>query len=226
MPLTTINTAGLESAWSLTRRGAGTCVGKPLEGIDIRIIRVTDTPIARWSHELAVPVGTVGEIVAGGAVVSPEYPDLPEETKRAKITCGDRVLHRMGDLGYLDSDGSLWFCGRKSHRVETGRRMIPPVPIENIMNEHPAVFRSAVVGVGPRDSQTAVACLEMETGWVCSPRIKAQLNEMIQGTEYDGIVKNFLVHPGFPVDARHNSKIRRGELALWASSAVPAGTEL
>jgi acyl-CoA synthetase (AMP-forming)/AMP-acid ligase II len=217
MPLTTAAGRALGDTWGQSRRGDGTCVGGPLSGVDLRIIRVTDEPIPIWSDSLRVPDGAVGEIVVGSLVVSPAYPDLPEETLRAKIREDGRVLHRTGDLGRLDARGRLWFCGRKAHRIQTQAGMLAPVPLENIFNQHPGVFRSAVVGVGPRGRQTPVACLELEPGVSFTPRLEAELAGLAEGTCFAGRVTRFLPHAGFPVDPRHNSKIRREELANWAA---------
>ena len=54
----------------------------------------------------------------------------------------------MGDVGYIDTEGRLWFCGRKKHRVvcADGETLFP-VPCEAIFNLHEAVERSALVGV-------------------------------------------------------------------------------
>lgn len=220
MPVTTTHTGELAGTWERSRRGYGTCVGKPIPGVDVWIVRVTDDSIPVWTDDLRVAPGAIGEIVVGGAVVSPAYPQRPDETARAKIRRDGRVLHRMGDLGRLDAEGRLWFCGRKSHRIETCQGMLPTVPIENIFNEHPAVFRTAVVGVGAPGGATPVGCVEMEEGETFSPRLEGELRALAEGTCFEGVVTRFLPHRGFPVDARHNSKIRRDELAVWATQVL------
>ena len=53
----------------------------------------------------------------------------------------------MGDLGYLDAQGRLWFCGRRAHRVKTKAGTLFTIPCEAIINEHPDVARSALVGI-------------------------------------------------------------------------------
>lgn len=220
MPLTSIDTASLACTWEDARNGYGTCVGRPLSGVQLEIIRVSDDPIPSWSPALRLPAGTVGEIVVAGAVVSPAYSHLPEENIRAKIRCDGRVLHRTGDLGRVDSEGRLWFCGRKAHRIETRDGMLPSVPLENIFDEHPGVFRSAVVGIGPPGAQTPVACVELEPGVRFSPRLVAELRARADATPFRDVVGRFLPHRGFPVDARHNSKIHREALAAWAARSL------
>jgi olefin beta-lactone synthetase len=222
MPVTTTDTLALADTWQQTSGGYGTCIGKPLPGIEVRVIRVTDEPIPRWSDELCVPSGVVGELVVGGAVVSPVYPDRADETARAKIRREGDILHRTGDLGRIDADGRVWFCGRKSQRIETRAGMLAPVAIENIFNEHPSVFRTAVVGVGPRGAQEPVACVELERGERFSPALEAELVALADATSFKGTVTRFLPHRGFPVDPRHNSKIKREELAAWAAGKVRA----
>ena len=208
----------LEDTWPQTAAGHGTCVGQLAPGASVRIIRITEEPIAAWHDDLALLQGEIGEIVVGGDQVSPEYKDVPEANLAAKIQHGDRVLHRMGDLGYVDERGRLWFCGRKAHRIETASGMVPPVPLEGIFNEDDAVFRTALVGVGAPGAQVPVLCVEMEPGRVWGPEVEARLRALEKHTPYEGVVRRFLNHPGFPTDARHNSKIRREDLKPWADA--------
>lgn len=208
----------LTDTWPQTARGAGTCVGRLAPGAWVRVIAIHDDPIPTWSDDLARPAGEIGEIVVGGDQVSPEYKDVPEANVAAKIRNGDRVLHRMGDLGYLDPQGRLWFCGRKAHRLETRTGMVPTVPVEGVFNEHEAVFRTALVGVGPRGSEAPVLCVELEPGHRWSPALQQELEALAASTPYAGVVRRYLPHPGFPTDARHNSKIRREDLRPWAES--------
>ncbi|TFG53023.1 MAG: peptide synthase, partial [Gemmatimonadales bacterium] len=220
MPLTTTDSHALAGTWAASGNGYGTCVGKPLPGIELHVIRVADDPIPEWSRDLLVPEGTIGEIVVGGPVVSPSYPHLPEETARAKIQRDGHCLHRTGDLGRVDAEGRVWFCGRKSNRIETHEGMLAPVTIENIFNQHPGVLRSAVVGVGPRGAETPVACVELERGVTFSRRLEAELIALADATPFRGAVTRFLRHRSFPVDPRHNSKIRREALAVWAAGKL------
>lgn len=224
MPLTTADSVALAKTSEQTRSGYGTCVGTPLSGIELRVMRIDDQPIPCWSDDLCVPEGVIGELVVGAAVVSPAYWRRPDETGRAKIARGNQVLHRTGDLGRLDAEGRVWFCGRKSHRIETADGMLASVCMENIFNQHPRVFRTAVVGVGPPAAQVPVACVELERGEILSPRLEAELAALADPTEFKGVILRFLAHPGFPVDARHNSKIRREELAVWAGRRLGIDT--
>ncbi len=225
LPVSLIGTnAILDDTAAHTAQGAGTCVGHPAPGMTIRVIGITEDPIASWSDELTLPTGKIGEVAIDGAVVSPEYKERPDATLAAKIQGDGRVLHRMGDLGYLDPRGRLWFCGRKAHRLETETGMVPAVPVEGIYNEHPKVLRTALVGVGPRGHEVPVLAVELEKGEAWTEDVGHELAIMAVGTRWEGAVTKIVHHKGFPTDARHNSKIRREDLKVWAESMF--GTSL
>lgn len=218
LPVTTIASAEvLAASASAFAVGQGICVGRPFTGVQVSVIRISDGPIAAWDDTLHVPTGSIGEIVVQGDVVSIGYDANPEANRMSRIRKGDAELYRMGDLGRLDDQGRLWFCGRKAHRIEKASGMLAPVPVETVFNQHPAVRRTALVGVGPRGSQQAVLCVEMEKGARFSPSLIQELKHLARGTVFDGEVSHILHHPGFPVDARHNAKILREELAAWAT---------
>ncbi|MBW7906343.1 MAG: AMP-binding protein [Phycisphaerae bacterium] len=210
----------LEETAELSRRGAGTCVGRPLAGLDVRIIAISDAPLPDGSHLRALAAGEVGEIVVRGPVVTAEYHGPPELTRAAKVRDNQgRVWHRMGDVGYLDERGRLWYCGRKSQRVCTADGALFTEPCEAIINQHPAVRRSALVGVGPGEAQPAV-CVELTAGGRRADRraLLAELAALAQRAPATRSICTFFVYPReFPVDVRHNAKIRREELAAWAA---------
>lgn len=206
--------------------GAGTCVGTPAPGIEIRLIRVTDDPIDEWSDDLETELGQPGEVCVRGPVVTLEYAEEPEHTRRAKIRHTDgTVWHRMGDVGRFDSEARLWFLGRKSHRLETESGMRMPVPVENIFNQHPRVARTALVGIGPRGEETPLLCVEAvpgETpkGETMTQGFIMQLRDIGRRVPRSADIEHFLFHESFPVDPRHNAKIHREELKAWAERQV------
>jgi olefin beta-lactone synthetase len=217
LPITSVDSQMLAETWPETRRGGGVCVGTVLRGMRLEVIRITDEPITDWSPDLRVAPGEIGELVVGGPTVSAEYIGLPDANARAKIRAGGEILHRMGDLGRIDQRGRVWFCGRKSDRISTAGRMLFPVTGESIFNEHPHVFRSAIVQAGSTSTQRLVACLEMEKGRTLTTAVAREIAELARGTSWDGVVDHFLQCRVLPVDTRHNSKIRREELVAWAS---------
>ncbi len=207
--------------------GRGTCVGQVAPGIDLRLIDICDEPIEAWDESLEVPQGELGEVVVRGPVVTAHYAEQPEQDALAKIPARDQGhWHRMGDLAYSDSEGRLWFCGRKSHRLQTDAGPRPTVPTENVFNTHPRVLRTALVGVGPAGNQTPVLCVQpyarsMPKGKAMTHGFTTQLKDIGRKHVCSKDVDTFLFHPEFPVDPRHNAKIEREALQQWASEQLP-----
>ncbi len=212
----------LDHTWPQTRLGRGTCVGKPLPGMTIAIMKPMDGPLADWSDAALLPPGEIGEIVAKGPVVTKVYDHNEQETRQAKITDGSAVRHRMGDMGYLDFQGRLWFCGRKAHRVLTAKGVMYTICCEAIFNEHEKVLRSALVGVGKPGEQQPVLIVELREKVVDTGRLFKELQGLAEASELTRRIKTFLVHPAFPVDIRHNAKIFREKLAVWAEKRLRA----
>jgi acyl-CoA synthetase (AMP-forming)/AMP-acid ligase II len=252
LPVATIEAAEvLGETAARTDEGAGVCVGRKFDSIEWRVIRITDEPIAAIDDAEELPVGEVGELVVRGPQASPRYVTRTEfnaqakiRNKRAGASSPPRVTfphggedaparcevvsdfhpwHRMGDVGYLDDDGRFWYCGRKSQRVETAVGTMYTECMEAIFNKHPAVRRSALVGVGPRGAQKPVMILECS-----SPVTDEDVQAMKQATEggspavSDGAI--FDVDWPLPVDVRHNAKINREQLAAWATEQLTGRT--
>ncbi len=223
-----VATIGSDEILGETRRltdcGKGVCVGRPVPGIEAKIIQIRDDPIATWSEDLLASIGEIGEIVVSGPIVTREYFNRPEATRLAKIAdlVRDRFFHRMGDVGYFDDQGRLWFCGRKAHRVILADETLFTIPCEAIFNTHPAVARTALVGVNRRGQMTPVICVEcLEPAWRLSlaqrKRLKGELIERGAAFAHTQNIQTFLFHRSFPVDIRHNAKIFREKLAVWAA---------
>ena len=214
LPVASTHGGELAETFATTRAGDGTCVGRPAEGIELRVIRVVDGPIAAWSDDLLMPAGGIGELVVAGDVVTTAYEARPEATARAKIQDGARVWHRMGDLGRVDPDGRVWFCGRVGHRVETAAGLVHS-GLEAVFAEEPRVARCALVGVSGRP----VLVVEARNG---APRqaLAHDLLALGKARPETAQVKDVLFHPGLPVDVRHNAKIRRELLATWAAEQL------
>ncbi len=207
-----------------TDQGRGVCVGKPVPGIDLEIIDISDEPIANWDASLTVADGEIGEIVVKGPQVTQSYFNRSQSTALGKIA--DSVhggfYHRMGDLGYLDEQGRVWFCGRKAHRVVTAEETLFTIPCEAIFNTHRDVFRTALVGIGDPGQQRPALCVELEKGADTSnlTKVHQELLAIAADHEVARNIKVFLFHPEFPVDIRHNAKIFREKLALWAGEKL------
>ena len=151
----------------------------------------------------------------------------PAATALAKIreTLPDgsaRIVHRMGDLGWFDDTGRLWFCGRKTQRVEAPDGPLYTEQVEPVFNAHPEVKRTALVGLGPRGAQRPVLCVELEAGVPEAARERIEAELLNRGGHYphSARVTRLLFHPRFPVDIRHNAKIGREALSAWAAARL------
>lgn len=206
--------------WPLTLQGKGTCVGRPLPGIEVLVIGAVDEAIAEFNKDIVLPAGQIGEIIVKGAVVTKSYFNNEAENRRAKIKDGQGFWHRIGDVGYFDARGRLWFCGRKAHRVITAQGILYTICCEAIFNRHPLVSRSALVGVGESGRQRPVLIVELHKKARPGAGFLAELRSMALAHEHTAVIGDFLVHPSFPVDIRHNAKIFREKLALWAAEEL------
>jgi len=214
-----------------TATGAGVCVGRPLADNDVRIIAIRDEPIPTWTDDLALPAGEIGEITNLGPTTTDTYfgpDDAPHPANAAaKIHHDDgRVRHRMGDVGYLDAQGRLWYCGRKAHRVRTASGTKFTIPAEGVFNNHEGIRRSALVGVPAGDHDVEVVILQAEPGAAAKGQAAmAGIRALAADHEVTAPIAHFLWHDGLPVDIRHNAKIDRPALAKWAATRVDPGAD-
>jgi acyl-CoA synthetase (AMP-forming)/AMP-acid ligase II len=215
----------LDETASLSAKGAGTCVGRRFPGITWKVIRVADGPLATLAEVEELPTGEIGELIVTGEVVTREYFTRREVNALAKIRDGERVWHRMGDVGYLDGADRFWFCGRAAHRVTATGGTLFTIPCEAIFNGHSDVFRSALVGVGAPGAQRPVLIVEPWPGKfprdrAVRERFVSQLRELGAAHAHTRGIDDFLFHRSMPVDIRHNAKIFREKLAVWAAKQL------
>ena len=142
-------------------------------------------------------------------------------TRLAKMYDADGLVwHRMGDLAYKDADGRLWFCGRKSHRVVTTHGTFFTIPCEGVFNTHDLVSRTALVKVGNKP----VLCVEpvRPLSHTEKLRVENDLRMVAKRFAHTTSIETFLFHKSFPVDIRHNAKIFREKLQVWAAQCLPS----
>jgi acyl-CoA synthetase (AMP-forming)/AMP-acid ligase II len=257
LPVSTIEAAEVLGETSQqTSQGAGVCVGRKFDSIEWRVIRITDEPIATIDQAEELPAGEIGELVVRGPQASPAYVTRTEANAGSKIAdIGSQragwsstpagveddpardsairdpqsaiLFHRMGDVGYLDAEGRFWYCGRKSQRVETAGGTLFTECVEAVLNTHPDVARTALVGLGPRGRQIPVVVVEPTADLVARHgrdwsgaayhRLLDELRELASRHPCTESIDQFLLHAGLPVDVRHNAKINREQLAAWAA---------
>ena len=133
LPVTTISADEIE-----TTSVRGACVGRPVAETEAKIIAITDEPLTSVLAGDPKPQGEIGEIIVRGPAVTKAYDDQPIANRLAKIpgqqdAQGNAATwHRMGDCGYFDGHGRLWFCGRKAERVETAHGTRHTHPCEQV----------------------------------------------------------------------------------------------
>lgn len=203
-----------------TAKGKGVCVGRPVPGVLVKVLRI-DRLLPEWNDAMELSPGTIGEVAVAGPMVTRSYCNNLSATAHHKIRDRARGLlwHRMGDVGYLDGHGRLWFCGRVSQRVVTATQTYFTIPCEGVFNVHPQVFRSALVGVPRNGYIEPEICIELDpqAKHVGKTTLLTELAALGARHDHTRPIRRFHVHPRFPVDVRHNAKIFREKLALWAA---------
>jgi acyl-CoA synthetase (AMP-forming)/AMP-acid ligase II len=211
----------LQETAAASRTGRGTCVGTRFPQIHWRVIQIDDGPLDSIDQTKPVEPGQIGELMVQGPVVTDRYVTRVDQNRLHKVADGDRFWHRMGDLGYLDSQDRFWFCGRKSHRVVTPQGTLFTVPCESIFNTHDDVYRSALVGMGSGENRKPVIVVEPvpsrramdAAAW---NKLCGELRQLAQANPLTASIADFRLYPDrLPVDIRHNSKIFREQIARW-----------
>jgi acyl-CoA synthetase (AMP-forming)/AMP-acid ligase II len=202
--------------------GRGTCVGSVFPGVEVRIIRSTAAIIPDISAAEQLPDGEIGEIIVRSPAAARQYFRRPEATAAARIPDGSTFWHRMGDVGFLDEQQRLWFCGRLAHVVHTPHGPMYSVCCEAIFDQHPQIYRSALTGEGPAGHERPLIIVEPEPGQFpespqSAEKLRAELLDLAAGNPLTAAIKRVLFHRSFPVDTRHNVKINREQLRLWAA---------
>lgn len=203
--------------------GRGICVGRPFPGLTVRVVPLVDGVMPRTSAADELPPDALGELIVSGPNVSARYHDEPESTEKNK-TCDEQgtVWHRLGDVGCRDESGRFWVAGRVGHMIKTADDVLCPMHAETILDTHPDVRRSGLVGVRSGDVLVPVACVELREGKSVSERqrIERELLRLLSENDRTRKIDRIVFRRRLPVDPRHNAKIERPALAKWAARAL------
>lgn len=212
----------LGETWRRTLEGAGICVGRPFSGVEVRIVEMRDGLVERLGDVRALAPGEIGEILVRSPHVSPAYLDDPESTRKNKAYGSDgAVWHRIGDAGYLDEQGRLWYCGRVSQRVKAVDGALFSLNCEPIFDAHPGVKRSGLVGVPREGDEWPVICVERMADYEGDEEhLRGELLTMAAAHPATRAIRHVLFIDRLPTDPRHDSKIERPRLAKWAAARV------
>lgn len=219
LPVSKIDSQDLFKTTNITDQGGGICVGYPVNNASIKIIKITDKSLPIWDTKILLAPYQIGEIIVKAPQASKSYYHREQATEQSKIFDGQQYWHRMGDLGYLDEQGKLWMCGRKAHRVEANHlpehKVYYSIPCERIFNTHHAIKRSALVGIIKQSKVMPALCVEVNHK-VNQKLLFDELKELAETFQQTRGITHFFIHKQFPMDIRHNAKIFREKLAIWA----------
>lgn len=220
----------LATTAELSKQGKGTCVGRHFPGIQWRVIAIHDGPLLDISQTQPLTPGQIGELMVQGEVVTRKYVTRSDANALHKVQDGENFWHRIGDVGYLDGPAEdpgsrFWFCGRKSHRVITANETLFTEPCEAIFNNHPLVYRSALVGAGKPGEQIPVVFVEpwkdkLPLSKEAEAQLLSDLQALAKNSPLTQSIQHFFISSGLPVDIRHNAKIFREKLAVLATQRL------
>jgi len=197
---------------------AGVCVGVPI-GVNRVLISALDAEGHATGAPRAEP-GVLGEIVVSAPHLKDHYDrlwltDRAAVRDTADLSSDGARWHRTGDVGHLDEQGRLWVEGRMPHVIVAANGPIAPVGPEQQVERVTGVRRAAVVGVGPEGLRQAVAVIETLPPTRRPGLADPGLTRAVRASCSIPLVAVLAV-PHLPTDIRHNSKIDRSRLSLWA----------
>ena len=184
--------------------GHGTCIGKAISNdIDIQIIKISDDSSYEFETREILAPDMHGEIIISGDIVSPAYFNLG---KKGKLFQGEKIWHRIGDIVYKDKNNYYWISSRKEDIIYHRNEILFTTECENIFNNHPAVYRSALIKIKEKPTILIEIYKKEKKYWA---KIHKELLEIAQKNSKTKNIKNIQLHKKFPVDIRHNAKIKR-----------------
>ena len=134
-------------------------VGIPLAGNYVKII---DSNTRK-----TLPYNEVGEIVVNTKGMMLGYLNDENETNAALQVHNDgHVWLHTGDLGYMDSDGFVFYKGRIKRMIITSGYNVYPTHVEEVIESHPAVLQCSVIGIPhPYKQEVGKAFIVLKDGY-------------------------------------------------------------
>lgn len=144
-------------------------IGVPCPDFYIKIVKPNTTK--------ELDYGEIGEICVNGPSVMIKYVKEEKETSNIlRLHEDNKIWLHTGDLGYMDTDGFVFFKSRLKRMIVSSGYNIYPSQIESILNEHPYVETSAVVGMPhPYKTEVAKAFIVLKKGIVLTPEVKKSI---------------------------------------------------
>jgi long-chain acyl-CoA synthetase len=186
-------------------RRTDTSVGRVLPGVEVQLVGSDQQPVAD---------GAVGELWVRGPNVMKGYYHAPEETAAAINSEG---WFNTRDLARLEN-GYLFIVGRTKELIVRFGENVYPAEVEAVLNSHPAVVRSAVIGrlvEGTEGGEEVVAFVQLSPSSVTSETELAQ--HVAQQLAPYKRPSQILLVASMPLTP--TGKVIKGELAKMAQSA-------
>ncbi len=206
--------------WSTPQRCRDRSVGPALPGVTIIIVD---------GHTRCLGPGEEGEVLIAGPNIMRGYYKLPDVTREVFVEIdlngngpggrahsGRTEFFRTGDIGKLDEDGYLYITGRKKEMLIIGGENVFPREIEEVLNRHPSVAGSAVIGrQDAMRGEVPIAFIEVQDGESFDePALRAWCRDALAGYKVPREIHQIDALPRSPT-----GKILRRQL----SAAQPVG---
>ena len=135
--------------------------------------------IVKPNTEEELPFGEEGEILISGPSVMKGFLDDEKETKLTLRKHKDGLTWMYtGDLGYMDKDGFIYFKQRLKRMIISSGYCLYPQYIENIIDSHPKVLMSCVIGIEhPYKVQVAKAFIVLRNGYTADDKLLKEIKE-------------------------------------------------
>ena len=170
----------------------GLYVGKPIDDINIKIIKPSDDVVEDF-ESMCLETGEIGEICVEGKHVLKEYYNSEKAQKFAKIHYNGQIWHRTGDAGYLDNEGRLFLMGRVKNRFGHNGKEVYVFPIENALLEIDGIEIGTILKINGKIIIVAETKI---------PQGKLEQELRTRNFTFDKLIITKI-----PRDPRHNSKI-------------------
>ncbi|MBQ5770634.1 MAG: AMP-binding protein, partial [Clostridia bacterium] len=150
-------------------------IGKPMPDTTIKIA-------APDGDGTPLPIGEEGEICICGPTVMHSYIENSKETgETLQMHADGKLWLRTGDLGKIDEEGYVYFLQRIKRMIVTSGYNVYPSQIETLLDAHPAVQRSCVIGVDDSYRMKRVkAFIVLKNGTDASKTIKEEITEYLK----------------------------------------------
>ena len=203
------------------------CIGKISLPTQVKVIKEESSHPLLIDNIKELSAYELGEIIVKGSQASPSYLDEEAASQNSKIKDGNSFWHRMGDLGFMDSERRLWFCGRVAHKVTStnSEKENYSIPTELIFNDHPEIKKTALIALKQNGEVKPALVIERhdkKTSLKKSEKLifLNELKNRSSSSEDTKDIHQFFLYKSLPVDKRHNIKIDRKFLSEHFSKKV------